>query len=181
MRFGIRELIMLTLVLAAPAASYFFVFMPQTERIQKARVEIEHKMEMLDNLRAETARTQDLMLANQQISDSIETIEARLPTDKEVDMIVRQVTDLAVASGLAQPALKSEQPVGAAGYREQPLTLTTEGTFAGFYNFLLSLEQLPRITRIPDFKVNTDAKTAETGILKIEFTLSIYFQQGGAS
>ena len=110
MRFGIRELIMLALVLAAPAASYFFVFMPQTERIQRARVEIEHKMEMLDNLRAETARTQDLILANQRIGDSIETIEARLPSDKEVDMIVRQVTDLAVASGLSQPALKSEQP-----------------------------------------------------------------------
>ena len=180
MRFGPRELLMLLVVLAVPLASYMLVFRPQNAKITEARGEIEHKLDMLARLRAETGRTDDLAAANAEMAGRIEQIEARLPTDKEIDEVVRQISDLAVAAGLAPPELDTENPLSASMYREQPLTVKTEGTFEGLYSFLVELERLPRITRLPDIKVQ-QVGGAEGVKLKIEFTLSIYFQDGRGS
>jgi type IV pilus assembly protein PilO len=175
MRLGTRELAVLALVLAIPVASYILVFSPQNRDIESAVMEISHKREMLDSLRAETARNDDLAHANEEIGRRIAEIESRLPGTKELDNIVRQISDVAVSSGLASPTLVSGKPIEAGTYWEQPLTVTTSGNFTGFYRFLQKLERLPRITRIPDFKLMRDPKTE--GAVAIEFTLSIFFQE----
>ena len=60
-----------------------------------------------------------------------------------------------------------------------------EGHFGGFYEFLLGLENLPRITRIHEMKLErvTDRNRrsddeATPGMMKAEFLLSIYYQPG---
>jgi Tfp pilus assembly protein PilO len=173
-KLGPRELAVLALVLAIPVASYLLVFSPQNRDINEAQLEISHKQEMLDSLRTETARNDDLADANSSIGNRIYEIEARLPNTKEVDNMVRQISDLAVTSGLSSPTLTSGKPIEAGTYWEQPLTVTTTGNFTGFYRFLQKLERMPRITRIPDFDLLRDPKV--DGDVAIEFTLSIFFQ-----
>lgn len=176
MKFGPREVALLGLVMAVPLASFFLVFRPQNQRIEQVKTEIDHKRSLLERLRAETARNDDLERANSEITERIADIEARLPSDKEVDDVVRQVSDLAVKSGLQPPVLESDDPVEAALFMEQPLALKTTGEFTGFYRFLQSVEALPRITRIPDMTL-TRSKDGD-GSMQVEFTLSIYFQDG---
>lgn len=174
LRFGLREFLLLGVLLALPLSSYWLVFRPQNAEIAQARREIEHKRQMLDKLRQTTAHNENLERANEEIKASIGAIEARLPSNKEVDAVVRQVSDLAVESGLAAPAIESDKPVEASMFMEQPLKMKITGNFTGFYEFLMRLEQLPRITRIPDLRL-TRANDAD-GHMKAEFTLSIYFQ-----
>ncbi len=174
MNLGMRETSVLGLVLAIPVASYLLVFAPQNKEIQTAKEEIAHKQEMLTKLKKETDRNEDLAQANEEINKRIAEIEARLPTTKEIDNIVRQISDLAVQSGLSAPTLASGKPIEAGTYWEQPLTVTTTGNFAGFYSFLQKLERMPRITRIPDFNIRRDSKV--NGLVAIDFTLSIFFQ-----
>ncbi len=126
------------------------------------------------NSTAATAPNADLASANAEIQNRTAEIEARLPSDKEVDNIVRQISDLAVSSGLTPPTLATSKPIEAGTYWEQPLTVTTAGNFTGYYRFLQKLERMPRITRIPDFNLTRDPKN--DGIVAIEFTLSIFFQ-----
>jgi hypothetical protein len=49
------------------------------------------------------------------------------------------------------------------------------GDFNGFHAFLKRLDDLPRVTRIPDMKISR--ATEVNGHMRAEFTLSIYFQQ----
>jgi len=174
MQFGTRELVLFLAVLMLPIASYFVIFKPQSANIEQAKGEIAHKREMLDSLRIETSRNDDLKAANETIKTRIDEMEALLPSNKEVDLIVRQVSALAIESGLSPPTLTSKKPVAAARFREQPLEVSTEGSFVGFYEFLLAIEKLPRITRIVDMVI----KDSNTEGIEIEanFTLSIYFQ-----
>lgn len=174
MNLGPREGAVLALVLAIPVVSYALVFAPQNKDIASAMAEISHKQEVLDSLRAETARNTDLAQANSEIESRIAEIEARLPTNKELDHIVRQISDLAVSSGLTPPTLATGKPIAAGTYWEQPLTVTTTGNFTGYYQFLQKLERMPRITRIPDFDLRRNPK--QNGVVAIEFTLSIFFQ-----
>jgi len=179
MRFTTRELILFLAVLMVPIVSYFVVFKPQSASIEQAKSEITHKREMLASLQTETARNDDLMAANEKISERIIEMESLLPSGKEIDLIVRQVSALAVESGLSPPTLKSAKPVAAARFREQPLEMSTSGTFEGFYEFLLSLERLPRLTRIVDLVlIDSNSEGVE---VEAEFTLSIYFQSDDGS
>lgn len=179
MQFGTRELVLFLTVLLLPVVSYFTIFQPQNTRIDAAKAEITHKQDMLTQLRRETARSKDLEAVNGSLQERIGEIEARLPTNKEVDQIVRQISQLAVEVGLQPPSLKSDKPLAAARYREQPLIIETKGSFNGYYQFLLALERLPRITRLVDMKI-TEARQDDTEV-KAEFTLSIYFREDDGS
>jgi Tfp pilus assembly protein PilO len=174
MKLGSKEFALLLLLVAVPVSSWWLVFRPQNNQIMLAKQDLLHKQDMLAKLREETARNEDLARVNEQLKVNIAAIEERLPTNKEVDSIVRQVSDLAVQCGLESPQLKSAKPVKAALYMEQPLELETTGDFKGFYQFMLRLEQLQRITRVPDMKLKRHDK--ENGRLQANFTLSIYFQ-----
>ena len=57
---------------------------------------------------------------------------------------------------------------------EQPIRVELPGDFDGFYSFLLHLEQMPRITRIPDMELSRSRDN--DGEMMAKFTLSIYYQ-----
>lgn len=174
MNIGFRELLFLLVLIAMPVASYMFVFRPQNADIEAARKEIEHKEEMLEKLAKATARNDDLKKINDEIAAGISTVESRLPDNKEVDVILGQVSTAARDSRLALPKVRSANPVPSAKYMEQPLEMTATGDFDDFYRFLLTVEELDRITRVPDMKIK---KTDEAdGSIEASFTLSIYFE-----
>src|SRR5690606_17152540 len=111
---------LLAVLLALPLASWWLLFRPQNAEINQAKREIEHKRSVLQKVQETTARTKDLQRENEDIRKQIENIEARLPSNKELDTVVRQVSDLAVEAGLDAPGIESDKPVAAAMYMEQP-------------------------------------------------------------
>ncbi len=177
MRFGFRELIFLLVLLAMPVSSYWFVFRPQNEEIEAAKKEIEHKELLLEKLAAATQQSADLARANNETADAIALVESRLPSTKEVEVILEQVAELARKSRLELPKVKAGKPVAAARYMEQPLEMTMRGDFDDFYEFLLKLERLDRITRILDLRL--ERLDNENGSMVANFTLSIYFEPEG--
>lgn len=175
----LRQGFFFAVLIAVPISSFFLVFKPQNGEIDRAKKEIEHKQGMLEKLRQATGRSEDLARSNEQIRESIEAIEARLPSTKEMDSILRQVAALAAENGLVVPGFKKAEKSLAAGLAmEQPLDVEITGDFDGFYTFLLQLEQLPRITRISslDIKRSTDID----GEMKAKCVLSVYYQRDGS-
>lgn len=174
MNFGLRELFFVLVLLAMPLSSYWFVFRAQNEEITQAKKEIEQKELMLNKLARATSQTADLERANREMAEGIQRIESRLPNNKEVDVILDQVAALARESKLELPRIKALKPLKSATYMEQPLEMSVSGDFDDFYNFLLRLEQLDRITRVPDMTI--ERSKDEDGSMEARFTLSIYFQ-----
>jgi type IV pilus assembly protein PilO len=176
MKFTPRSLAITLFVVGMPVVCYMVVFRPQNAAIAAARSEVEHKAAMLTKLKDETVRNTDLAKTNEQLASTVRSIEARLPSGKELDALVKQVSNLAVKAGLQPPTMKMLPPLQAAEYLEQPIELVIEGGFKGFFTFLSQVEKLPRIVRIHDMKI-TDVQREDAEI-KAEFTLSIYFQDG---
>ena len=184
MRFGIRELIFLVVLLAVPVASWWYVFRPRNTEITQARVEIEIKQAKLDKLREVANRIDDIGLAIEQGREAVELIEAKLPNRDQVDDILEKVWQLAKRNHLSLKSVKSEKPVPATLYMEQPLRVSMTGRFDGFYQFLLEVENLSRITRVPRVKLERITEAGglndadlDTGLMQADFTLSIYFEQ----
>ncbi len=184
MRFGFRELIFLVVLLAVPVASWWYVFKPRNTEIAQARMEIEIKQVKLDKLREVAKRIDDIGLAIEQGREAVELIEAKLPNRDQVEDILENVWQLAKRNHLSLKSVKSEKPVPATLYMEQPLRVSMTGRFDGFYQFLLEMENLSRITRVPRMKLERIMETGglndaelDTGLMRADFTLSIYFEQ----
>jgi len=175
MKSGIRKAVFLGVLLTKVIASYFLVFAPTNARIAKARQEIDQKNSMLEKLRHATSKTDDLQQANQEIRLSIEEIQARLPSSKEMPDVLRQVTTLAAKTGLDVPKFSSsDKPILTGLAYEQQIDVEIVGDFDGFYGFLLELERLPRISRIPDLTI-ARSKNVD-GAMEAKLTLSIYYE-----
>jgi type IV pilus assembly protein PilO len=183
MRLGIREIIFFIVLLAVPAASFVYVFKPRGDEIQEAKNEIEVKQARLDKLEAMTSQIDDIGLAIERGRESIRDVELKLPSRQMVEDILDGVWQLAKGNSLEVKSIKTEPEVPAAAYMELPLRMVLEGQFDGFYQFLLELENLPRITRLHQLQIdrisassNPHYEGMRPGSMKAEFTLSIYFE-----
>jgi type IV pilus assembly protein PilO len=174
-----RQVLFFLVILAMPVASFFLVFKPQNNEIEKAKKEIEQKQAMLEKLREATRQTADLQRANEEVQKNIQAIRANLPSTKEMDNVLRQVSGLAGRADLRIPTFKKQSQQMQAGLAmEQPIDVEFVGDFDGFYQFLLDLEQLQRITRITDLKLVRSQKV--DGEMKATMTLSIYYEKEDA-
>jgi len=175
MNGSLRKVLFLGVLLAIVIASYFLYFAPANRRIAVARQEIEHKNSMLEKLRLATSKTDDLQQANQEIRQSIEEIQSRLPSGKEMPDVLRQVTTLAAKTGLEVPKfVTSDKPIQTGLAMEQQMDVEIKGDFDGFYQFLLEVERLPRISRIPELDISRSDKV--DGEMKAKMKLSIYYE-----
>ncbi len=181
MRMGFREVVFLIVLLVVPVASYIYVFKPRNAEIKLAHKEVEQKRERLAKLQEVSARIDDIGLAIEQGRQAVELIEAKLPSQQDVEVILEDVWKLARQARLTVKSVKSRKPVPASLYMEQPLEVVMEGEFSGFFEFLQELEKLPRITRIHQLRLKRYTTLTrrrdgpETG-MQAAFTLSIYFQ-----
>jgi type IV pilus assembly protein PilO len=183
MRFGIREIIFFIVLMAVPIASFVYFFKPNNERINKAREEIEDKQAQLTRLEAITDRLDDLGLAIANGRESISLIEQKLPDEEGVDDILEQIWQNAKRNKQTVKSVKSKSKVPAAMFMELPLDMVMEGNFDGFYQFLIELENLSRITRVHNMHVerisaqtNPGSDEIRPGTARAKFTLSIYFE-----
>lgn len=178
MRFGMRELIFVLVLLALPAASYFFVFEPRNVQLAEARREIQQKQAKLEQLQAATRSIADLGEEIDKLGDAIQIFEQKLPAEREVEVILKQVWELAARHKLTPKSIRTDKPVPAAQYAELPIRMVILGDFDGFYSFLLELEKLKRITRTPQLAIKKIP--TEEGQMQADMVLSIFFEsQGG--
>jgi type IV pilus assembly protein PilO len=174
MKFGIRELIFFVVMLGLLGSSYYFVFTKSNQKKAELLVEIRAKQTALGNLQAATAGIEDLNRKIEELQKAITFFESKLPQEKEVDKILKEVWQMAEANSLQTKTIKTLSTQRGPNYSEQPIELSLAGDFKGFYSFLLQLEKLPRITRVTDMalqKIND-----RDGEMQAKMTLSIFFE-----
>ncbi|QQE12006.1 type 4a pilus biogenesis protein PilO [Planctomycetota bacterium] len=179
MRFGTRELIFIVLLIAMPVASYMFVFKPRSERVEEARAEILKKQAKLNLLEEATRNTDSINDEIEKLTNAIDLFEQKLPAQQEVEVILSEVWNLADKHNLVQKSFRTEKIVGKAHYAEVPIKMVILGDFDGFYNFLIELEKLPRITQLPEVKL--EKVENEDGQMKADLVLNIYFESNKKS
>lgn len=182
MSIGIREFGLFIVLLAVPLLAWVFVFQPRNEQISEALKEIESRQASLDTVAEMAATIDDLEQAIIDGQIAIETVEQQLPARQDVEGILEQVWQLARRNNLQVNSIKGQSAVPAALYMEQPLAVVLEGPFEGFYQFLIEIENLPRIARLHELIVEridvlpvADEPMPPPGSIRADLMLSIYF------
>ena len=174
MKLGIRELVFFVVMLALLGSSYYFVFTKANLKKQGLLGEIRGKQTALSNLQAATAGIEDLNRKIEELQQAITFFESKLPQEKEVDKILKEVWQMAEANSLQTKTIKTLRTERGPNYSEQPIELSLQGDFNGYYSFLLQLEKLQRITRVT--QMNLQKISDRDGEMNASMTLSIFFE-----
>jgi len=177
MQFGWRTFIFVVLLLAMLVVSYPLLFKPLREQRDLAVAQIaekQRKLHDLDVLKKNTAITRKEV---EQWQEAIKTLENRLPAATEMDKVLNDIWEKAKANNLTVKSVRNSKPVEGANYNEQPIRMLIEGPFnPGFYTFLSQVEEMQRLTKISEMKIDTDAKRNKN--VTADLTLTIYYEGG---
>ena len=179
MKLQLRELILLTLMLALLGCSWWFGFKRVADRKEQYRAEMQQKRQELRDLELATSGIDDLGRRVDELRRAVEFFEAKLPREKEVQRTLRDVWQAAEKNQLEIRKFEPQPVKDESHYREQPIKLSLAGDFEGFYAYLLELERMDRITRVTSLDVSKiDDVDGQTGA---DMTLSIFFEPAGTA
>jgi type IV pilus assembly protein PilO len=173
MKFGVRELVFVCVLLGMLAWTYMDFMRKQTER-RGLEANTEQIRTELVQLKQATAGIEDLGRKIDDLQKAIDFFESKLPQEKEMDKILAEVSQMADANALQTKTVKTLKSERTANYSEQPIQMSLSGDFNGFYAFLLQLEKLARITRVT--QMNLQKIDEHDGQMQAQMTLSIYFE-----
>ena len=185
MKPGLRDVIFLALLAAVPVGAWWVFFRPQNAEKSRIREQLEAKQSKLQALNRATGTIGDLKKEIVSLEKGIEFFESKLPSEKEIDKVLREVWKLAEENQLITKSIRTERTTGRARFvsgphmpHEQPIAMELEGNFLGFYAFLQAMENQPRIMRIHKMELE-DKSGAPDGHVKASFVVSIFFERSG--
>jgi type IV pilus assembly protein PilO len=178
MKFGVRELVFVCVLLGMLGWTYMDFMKKQADR-RNLDADTEQIRTELVQLKQATAGIEDLGRKIDDLQKAIDFFESKLPQEKEMDKILAEVSQMADANALQTKTVKTLKSERTANYSEQPIQMSLSGDFNGFYAFLLQLEKLARITRVT--QMNLQKIDEHDGQMQAQMTLSIYFEPENGS
>jgi Tfp pilus assembly protein PilO len=179
MQLGPRTVIFVVLLMVLPVSAYFLMFKPRDALMRAAIEETREKQDKLATLDRATAEVKNLPQEVEKLRKAIAFFEGKLPEEKEMDKVLREVWTQAEKNGLSVKSVRNLAVVADQNYSEQPIRMVIVGSATGFYKFLQSVEQLPRITRVGEMTIEADPKG--DGIITSDLVLTIFFEAGEKS
>jgi type IV pilus assembly protein PilO len=174
MRFGARELVFLAVMLGLLASAYFLVFTKANAKRQALQLEIQKKQATLTDLESSTSGVGDVQAKIDELQKAITFFESKLPQEREIDKILKELWQIADANALQTKTIKTLRSVKTNNFSEQPIEMSLSGDFYGFYTFLQQLEKLPRLTRV--MQMNLQKISSRDGEMEAHMTVSIFFE-----
>ena len=174
MKPGIRVLFFAVVMVGLLVGSYFFVFVKHDEKKAAKQAQVDGKLKALSDLDLATANVKDIDRKIEELQKATAFFESKLPQAKEMDKVLKEVWQLAETTGLKTKTVKTSKAKKMNGYSEQPIEMSLSGDFHGFYEFMLQLEKLPRLTKVTQLNVQKVAE--KDGDMQASLTLSIFFE-----
>jgi len=171
----IRILLTVLGLVAVAVAMAILVVMPALRQTEADRVAIQDRRAQLVKLQRVAARISDLKKEVGRLEEALTFFEDRLPQEREIDVILREVWLIAESKSLTPRSVRTSAAETMPRYNSQPITLSLEGPFESFYEFLLGLERLPRLTKVRQMQV-TKAPMTE-GIVQVNLLMDIFFEK----
>lgn len=129
--------------------------------------------------RADEANLRPFRRQAEALRQRLQAAKERLPSEKEMPRLYRQITDLAFQSGLQVAVFAPKPQQDRDDVAEVPIAITCEGGYHQLGAFFARISRLPRIVDLGDFRLV--AIERPTGSLRAELTLETFvFRPEGA-
>jgi len=172
MKSDLRKAVLLVLMLGVTYLAYRYMIKPANTGLAEQKARVQTKLDKLAEIEKASSAAKDLSKQLEQVQEGIKYFESKLPPKSQIHKVLEQVTVIAQKQGLKPKTIRTMKEKNNNGYMEQPLRMELMGDFNSFYSFLLELEELDRIMKIRELKLE---KLSESEITA-DFVVSVFFQ-----
>ena len=151
---------------------YFLLLSPKLDERASLRQKSETLQLEVDKATADAANLRPFRAQAEALRRRLQVAKERLPSEKEMPRLYRQLTDLAFQSGLQVAVFAPKAPVDQEDVAEVPIAMTCEGGYHQVGTFLARVSRLPRIVDLGDFRIVGIERP--TGTVRAELTLETF-------
>src|SRR5262245_49688311 len=154
------------------AALGYFIVSPKSAERDALRQKNDGLQAEVTKARMEEARLRSFRAQADALRRRLDQAKGRLPSEREIPALYRQITDLALQSGLAVALFAPKPAEDRDNVAEIPITLSAEGTYHQLGTFFSQIGRIPRIVNLGDFRLAGIDRP--TGSLRADLTLATY-------
>jgi type IV pilus assembly protein PilO len=154
-----------------------FIFtLPKNKEIKAFESKIEKQETEIAKSQSKAMKLPELTAENESLKRRLDILKEQLPEEKEVSSLLKQVSDLAIKSGLKILLWKPEQRrTHSSGIvYEIPVRVELEASYHNLGYFFSNITKLNRIINISDIKLSDPKPEKNNAILKISFTATTF-------
>jgi type IV pilus assembly protein PilO len=169
------------LIAAVPAIIFialfiFLIFIPKNDKLEALNIKLAKLDKDIVSSEAKIMRLDDLIAENKILQARLSKLKEQLPEEKEVSVLLKQISELGLTSGLEirlwKPQNKKTEPSGL--YVEIPVKVEVLAEYHKLGDFYSHISRLPRLVNISDIKLITDTKSSKgkdgSGLINATFT-----------
>jgi type IV pilus assembly protein PilO len=136
-------------------AFLFLIYSPKQKEINALNAKITKLDNEILTAEAKVRRLDELKAENRKLKERLERLKAMLPDEKEVSILLKQVSDLGLQSGLEIILWKPQAPKVAPNglYMEIPVNVEMLGNYHNLGIFFSKLSTFKRIVNINDIQL----------------------------
>lgn len=158
---------------------YFLLISPKLQERATLQQQTEALRAEVSKATAEAANLRPFRMQAEALRKRLQAAKERLPSEKEMPRLYRQLTDLAFQSGLHVAVFAPKAPADQEDVAQVPIAMTCEGSYHQLGTFLARVSRLPRIVDLGDFRLIGIERP--TGTVRAELTLETFiFRPEGA-
>lgn len=158
---------------------YMFLISPKTLERDDLLTKAEDLRVKVLQAQAEEANLRQFRAQAEALRRRLEAAKERLPSEKDVPVLYRQLTEVAFQAGLAVALFSPKAPEDREVVAEIPIAITAEGTYHQLGSFFDRMGKMPRIVTLGDIRMISIERP--TGTMRAEMTLATYtFRPEGA-
>ncbi|MBI4609145.1 MAG: type 4a pilus biogenesis protein PilO [Candidatus Rokubacteria bacterium] len=151
---------------------YYFVVSPKLAEVQQLSGEKDALQKKVIQGRTDRKNLAGFEAKAKELEQRVTAARERLPAEKEIPKLYRQISDLATQQGLTVSLFQPKAPQDKDYYAEVPIQLNADAGYHQLGEFFEKLAKLPRIVTLGDFRLV--AIERPTGTLQAELTLLTY-------
>ena len=168
----------MVLVIVGALGYFFLISGARADRDALVQENEVRRAEVL-KAKADEANLRPFRALAEALRKRLDAAKERLPQEREIPQVYRQVSDLATQSGLGVSLFQPKPPEDRDVLTEVPIAITAEGTYHQMGAFLQRVGQMPRIVSLGEFRMLGIDRAP--GTVRAELTLATYtFRPEGA-
>ena len=172
----VKTVIAILPALAIAVAVTFMVILPRNKEIKALDSKIQVQENEIAKSQAKAEKLTELISENQRLRKRLNELKEQLPEEKEVSDLLKQVSDLGIASGLRillwKPEQRKTHPSGIV--YEIPVRVELSGSYHNLGHFFSSLTRFNRIVNISDIKLSDPKPLKDSAVLKVSFSATTF-------
>jgi type IV pilus assembly protein PilO len=148
------------------------IFFPKNNEIKRLKTTIVKLDSEIADSEVKVRKLDALKVENRRLKESLAELKEQLPEEKEVSVLLKQISDLGLRSGLNillwKPKKREPDPRGL--YIKIPVEVTVVGGYHDLGVFFSHISRIKRIVNLSDIKIDSYKTKEGLKLIKANFT-----------